>query len=101
MSEYIRLLIGRCEACGRTEGLQHAHIITRGALYMRYERSNALCLCAYHHRQFHDSPAMFRMFLSINYPQRLEYLRNLPMQKVDIATVIQDLDNKLNRLKSQ
>lgn len=36
---------GCCENCGSTDNLQTAHIVTRGALQIRWNPENAFCLC--------------------------------------------------------
>lgn len=35
---------GRCERCGKTEGLQAAHIFSRSNLAVRWDLENAFCL---------------------------------------------------------
>jgi hypothetical protein len=60
---------GFCEADGYAQReckppLQTAHIISRkfGALFA--DTRNAYCLCAAHHRFFHDHPREFSRFIS-------------------------------------
>lgn len=42
--------VGDCEICGsRTRRLNAHHIILRGRLKFRYDSSNGVCICSYHH----------------------------------------------------
>lgn len=47
---------GRCEACGTTERLQHAHGFSRGYRKVRHDLGNGFCLCAGCHMSYthHD-----------------------------------------------
>lgn len=47
---------GRCENCGKTAGLQCAHIVTRTRNATRVDPSNAFCLCAGCHWTFTHNP---------------------------------------------
>lgn len=59
-SDYIRSR-GKCEWCGRSNGvqLQTAHIFSRRFLITRWLPANAVCLCASCHRKAHDRPPDF------------------------------------------
>ena len=51
--------VGRCEKCGATEAtaqLHCSHIISRSYLSTRWLELNAKCLCATHHRWWHEKP---------------------------------------------
>ena len=51
---------GKCERCGKTEGLQAAHIFSRGNMAVRYDFKNLLCLCSGCHIFFaHKNPIEF------------------------------------------
>jgi len=55
---------GHCERCGKTENLQCAHIVGRRALGLRWNLSNALCLCyACHIHWAHKEPLAFAEFV--------------------------------------
>jgi len=43
---------GKCFRCGKTEGLQAAHIIGRAQRVTRWHPHNGLCLCHDCHRKF-------------------------------------------------
>ena len=46
MSRYIRARDGQCVICGKREGLQNGHLITRGKYATRWEEENCYCQCA-------------------------------------------------------
>lgn len=64
-SEYWRKKIGKCEKCGRSNGvqLQLAHVVTRGIRKLRFDRDNCFVLCAGCHRNFHNRPLEFADFV--------------------------------------
>lgn len=62
-SEHWRKEVGHCEHCGKKEGLQLAHIISRGCRKLRYERKNTLILCWHCHWMFHSKPLEFAEFV--------------------------------------
>lgn len=62
-SEYWRKEIGHCEKCGKREGLQLAHIITRDCRKLRYDRDNTFVLCSGCHFLFHKKPLEFAEFV--------------------------------------
>lgn len=53
---------GECEACGSTNALQCAHIISRKYARTRTMLENAFCLCASCHMRFTDNPVEFGTF---------------------------------------
>lgn len=55
--------IGRCRRCGTTTSLQCAHIISRRYLGVRYDSSNAICLCAKDHMYFTHRPLEFEEYI--------------------------------------
>ena len=57
-SKYMRLKVGKCECCGKVDGLQVHHFITRRKESTRYFENNIIVLCCGCHRKFHDSPHM-------------------------------------------
>lgn len=54
---------GRCEACGRTDSLQCAHIVSRRFNATRCMEDNAFCLCASCHLRFTEWPLEFAGFV--------------------------------------
>lgn len=89
---------GRCESCGSTRALQCAHIDSRRYLRIRWERLNALCLCARCHLRYTDRPLEFAEFVAtVRTPQQLEQLRHLREcgPRPDVEDVIQRLRAEL------
>ena len=61
-SEIIRKR-GKCEACGSTENLQCAHIHSRRYRNIRWNISNAICLCRGHHFYYTNHPLEWEQFI--------------------------------------
>lgn len=55
-SKYIRLRDGHCLACGDTQHLQCAHILTRSYHAVRCHEANAVALCRACHVRFTHRP---------------------------------------------
>lgn len=47
---------GRCARCGAADRLQCAHIVSRRYLCTRWDKDNAICLCAGCHMYFTHRP---------------------------------------------
>lgn len=97
MSKFIRNL-DHCERDGEIKNLQAAHIYSRSNLRLRYEIANILCLCSRCHFWAHKNPVLFTEWLQIDYPERLEYLRQhkdeiKKMTIDDYKEVIRKLNN--------
>ncbi len=70
---FIRSRDPRCVACGRdAEGVQCAHIVTRGARYVRWDATNAVGLCARCHYAYTKRPAAWLAFVERTWPGRLQ-----------------------------
>jgi len=84
-SKYIRLRDGKCQACGATEYLQCAHIITRSYKAIRVVEDNAVALCRSCHVKFTHRPLEWREWVEDHYPGRWEALKAeaLKYSKVD------------------
>jgi hypothetical protein len=54
----------RCRCCGKDRDLEWAHIITRGARYIRWEPANAVTLCHGDHAYFTGHPRQFRRWIA-------------------------------------
>lgn len=76
---------GACEACGRTENLQCAHIVSRRFSHTRCDEDNAFCLCARCHMHFTDHPVEFAEFVldQIGAKYALIYRRSQQTGKVN------------------
>ena len=53
----------RCWNCGETENLQWAHILSRGARYVRWDPRNAVTLDSKCHQHFTLKPAVWAVWL--------------------------------------
>jgi len=74
-SEIVRAFVGKCEICGATKALQHAHILSRGHEQYRWYWDNALCLCygchlGHNRYSAHQSPIAFASWLQQNRPEK-------------------------------
>lgn len=98
---------GFCERCGKTEHhlLQHAHVIPRTNLFLRWDIFNALCLCYSCHLFWaHKNPLEFTEWFKNRYPERYAYLmahknRTRKWLRQDYEKLFNDIENKnLNNL---
>lgn len=70
VSQIIRSL-GHCERCGKTDGLQAAHFITRSNHTLRWDLDNLICLCAGCHLFWaHKEIQEFVEWFAHRYPTR-------------------------------
>ena len=91
---------GVCEAsdCGtnvRCGGqLQCAHLISRWNLRLRWDKANALCICAGHHRFFTTRPLEWAEFLRENYSSQYAYVmaHKNEISKISFEEVIERLE---------
>jgi hypothetical protein len=78
---------GRCERCGRTNGLQDAHVVPKTNKTLRWDILNHLCLCFQCHLAFaHKDPLGFADWFVSAYPERAKYLernRNKMLKRTD------------------
>jgi len=66
---------GRCEKCGKSEGLQCAHIIGRRNMMLRWDPMNALCFCVGCHLYWqHKEPLQFTDWFRERHEERYNYL---------------------------
>src|SRR6267143_5144406 len=82
---------GSCEAwlfddrqC--SQQLHPAHIISRRFNSTRTDLRNGFCLCAAHHRYFHDFPRQFSRFITTTWAQDYYdelYAKSINLRKVD------------------
>ena len=84
-SKFVRARDGRCLACGSTEFLQCAHIISRSYKAIRVDELNAVCLCRSCHLKFTHKPLEWVEWVEDNYPGRWAELKAkaLAYEKVD------------------
>lgn len=106
VSQIVRLK-GKCERCGKTEGLQCAHVISRSNHTLRFDLMNVLCLCSGCHINFaHQDPLGFSKWFQENYPARYEYLmhnKNFLTKRTlqDYKELVEALNKILNRLEKE
>lgn len=55
-SQYVRQRDGACVRCGKSDGLQCAHIIGRRAAFTRTDENNAVALCGGCHLTLTEHP---------------------------------------------
>lgn len=68
--------LGYCQSCGSTTHLQCAHIHSRRYVRVRWDRLNAVCLCAGCHLYYTDNPVEFAAWVAtVRTPDQLEELR--------------------------
>jgi hypothetical protein len=83
-----------CQRCGRQGGNEWAHIVSRGARYIRHDPQNALAFCRGCHVWFTDHPAAFFLWVEERWPHRRERLYEAEARgerrgdSVDLAAVI-------------
>jgi len=87
-SECIRK-IWKCEYCWKTEYLNAHHIFSRNNKSVRWELSNWICLCSWHHTfsstfSPHQTPVEFTRWIEAkrwkDYLDNLEKLAHLPLK---------------------
>lgn len=71
--------VGYCQASGKDDVrcagvLQCAHVEGRRNHRLRWERLNAICLCAGHHRWYSDYPLAWADFVRTHYPAHYEFV---------------------------
>jgi 5-methylcytosine-specific restriction endonuclease McrA len=67
---------GACVACGATEGLEAAHIISRRYRKLRHSPDNGITLCHRCHRKAHSDPTFLPRIVTRDlYPPQREGLR--------------------------
>ena len=68
----------KCVRCGKTEGIQWCHVITRGRTALRWLPENALTLCAGHHEfWWHKHPLESGPWFEHTFPERYALLMGL------------------------
>jgi hypothetical protein len=92
---FVKFRDRRCVACGKFETwLQWAHLITRGARYIRWDARNACALCAACHFAYTKRPAAWLVFCEKTWPGRVSELLRVEIageasrDSVDVADVI-------------
>jgi 5-methylcytosine-specific restriction endonuclease McrA len=74
-----------CVRCGRTKGIQWAHVITRGCLALRWDMDNHLTLDGGCHAfWWHKEPLEAAAWFEERWPDRYEYLRAKRHMKIKV-----------------
>lgn len=103
-SEVIRLP-GRCEACGDTQRLEAAHIVSRRYNRTRHQLDNGWCLCASCHRRSHDDPLFFTELVDKTIGRdaykklRAQTIGTCPYREADWADIADQLKAERDRRK--
>ena len=91
--------VGKCERCGKTEGLQCSHFISRRYLGTRWVRLNAECLCLGCHKFLTERPLEARdrartLLGEVVYGELEEQARRF-VGPTDYAVVLRDLRGQI------
>jgi 5-methylcytosine-specific restriction endonuclease McrA len=93
-SKMIRDRDGACVACGSTEFLQCAHIISRSYKSIRVNPDNAVALCRSCHTFWTHRPIEWRQYVEGMFPGRWTVLEELALQHERV-----DWKGEVGRLK--
>lgn len=87
--------VGFCRACGSTERLQCAHIVSRRYLGVRFSFDNAMCLCASCHLKYTHRPLEWEVYITEQFgPDLLPSLKTRalaykgPLDRIGIARTL-------------
>jgi 5-methylcytosine-specific restriction endonuclease McrA len=94
---------GKCERCGKTTGLQAAHIISRTHKNTRWDLENGLCLCGGCHIFFaHKEPLEFAEFVRDRLGQKnydnLRARGQMIAKGLDLEAIKLYLENEDNKI---
>ena len=88
----------RCKACDTPFHLQCAHILSRAYRMIRFDTTNAVCLCRLHHRLWsYPNTVAWEDQVEVWYPGRLEVLK----QKTRTLSWTKDYEGMLESLNAQ
>ena len=94
VGDFVRARDGVCVSCGSPGPLDWAHIVSRGARYVKFDPSNSCALCRPCHYRYTRSPASWAVFVETHWPGRMSEMaqREAGGQRrgghVDLAGVI-------------
>jgi len=99
-SKIIRERDRQCQACGTTQDLQCAHIISRSYKSIRTLEDNAVALCRSEHIYFTHRPLEWREWVEQRFPGRWDRLATqaLMYERVDWRAERDRLKTVLERL---
>lgn len=90
---------GYCLRCGSRDRLQCAHLRSRNYKAVRWDRSNAICLCSACHVYFTYRPLEWEVWIEERFPGRMDDLKykalNSPVP--DYQEVIMELQQSNER----
>lgn len=94
---------GKCEICGKREGIQCAHIFSRRNLNTRWDLDNLMCLCYRCHIHFaHKEPMLFaeavKEKLGEDKYKKLRQRAEMSGKGLDLAAIKLALEQKYKRL---
>ena len=96
-----------CQMCGKYQekGLHGSHVFGRGAYrdpYIKWEPLNVKLLCYYCHMKWASSPVESGKWFADKFPERLEYLEQLIIDRKFTGTVsLVDLEEMHDKLKQE
>jgi 5-methylcytosine-specific restriction endonuclease McrA len=101
-SKVIRQRDGHCKACGTSDNLQCAHIISRSYKSIRTLEDNAVALCRSCHVKFTHRPLEWEAWVECHFPGRWERLKveALKYSRVDWKAERDRLKEILGRLEA-
>lgn len=84
---------GRCEHCKAQSGLQCAHLISRRYAAIRFDRTNAVALCARCHTYFTHRPLEWEVWCYARLGKGFDLLKSraLGVTKPDYDAILRDL----------
>jgi 5-methylcytosine-specific restriction endonuclease McrA len=105
-SEAVRTRDAKCLRCGKTSGLQGAHIFSRRSRSTRWSLDNGLTLCWQCHIPFaHKEPILFTRFVEKlkgkPFLDALQRKNNKIVKNQDYETIKQGLEEAILRYKQE
>lgn len=94
VGDYVKNRDGVCQNCGTDRNLQWAHIVSRGAPYIRWDLHNAMALCSRCHTNFTIKNHLWIIFLEERSPGLLARLARTEAEcekigsGIDVAEII-------------
>jgi len=93
--------VGKCERCGKREGLQTAHVFSRNNKSVRWDVGNAFCLCnGCHIFWAHQQPIEFAEFTKAKIGEK-EYQELRKRASQTKQWTIQELEKLLKKQKKR
>ena len=90
-------MMGHEKPCSSKETHQCAHIYSRRHINIRWDKKNALCLCAAHHWWVHDNPLDFSAWINKYRSKDVDYLKQKrnTIEKIDYKDTLEKIRREL------